>query len=294
MVEYPSWSRRLFVVFNYAFMIGLGLLCVLPLVHVLAISFSSSAVVAAGAVKLWPVDFTLKAYQYVLSKPEFLESLGVTLKRVLIGVPLNVCLSVMLAYPLSKSVAVFRFRTFYAWALVFTMLFSGGLIPTYMTVQRTGLIDSLWSLVIPGAVPVFSVILLLNFFRGLPKELEEAGLIDGAGHWTIMWKIYMPLSLPAIATITLFATVHHWNSWFDGILYMNSPTGYPLQSYLRTIVIDIDLDLLQTMDQELIQEVSNRTNKAAQIFLGALPVLLAYPLLQRFFMKGIVMGSVKE
>ncbi|MNR21163.1 Inner membrane ABC transporter permease protein YcjP [compost metagenome] len=154
--------------------------------------------------------------------------------------------------------------------------------------------DTIWALVLPTAVPVFNVILLLNFFRSLPKELEEAAFIDGAGHWTTAWRIYVPLSLPALATTTLFATVSHWNSWFDGLIFMNSAEHYPLQSYLQTIVVQQDITKMAATDLSQLLNINEQTAKAAQIFLGALPILLVYPFLQRFFIKGIVMGSVKE
>jgi putative aldouronate transport system permease protein len=294
MVESPSLSRRIFIFFNYTFLISLSLLCILPLIHVFAMSLSSNAAVAAGYVKLWPVDFTTKSYEFVLAKPEFLSSIIMSVKRVLLGVPINILLSIMIAYPLSKEVTAFPARTLYAWVFVFTMLFHGGLIPTYITVKETGLLDSILALVLPNAINVFLVILLLNFFRGLPKELEEAAFMDGAGHWVVLWRIFVPLSVPAIATITLFSAVGHWNSWFDGIIFMNSPENYPLQSYLRTVVIELDSSLINSQELEILEVVSDRTSRAAQIFLGALPILIVYPFLQRYFMKGIVLGSVKE
>lgn len=294
MLEHYTVSRRVFLGFNYVFLTCLGIICILPIIHVLAISFSSSAAAQAGYVKLWPVQFTLSSYDYVMHKPAFFKSILVTLKRVGLGIPTNMLLTVLIAYPLSKEAKKFPMRTFYAWVFVVTILFSGGLIPLYMTVKATHILDSVWAMVLPGAVPVFNVILLLNFFRGLPKELEEAAFIDGAGHWTTLWRIFLPLSLPALATITLFATVNHWNSWFDGLIFMNSPDHYPLQSYLQTVVINRDLTLMSSADMKSLTEVNDRTAKAAQIFLGALPILLVYPFLQRFFMKGIVLGSVKE
>ncbi|MBW7452937.1 carbohydrate ABC transporter permease [Paenibacillus sepulcri] len=278
---------------NHTFLIGLSLLCIFPLLHVLAISFSSS--LSVGEVFLWPVDFTTDAYKYVLDKPDFLKSVLVTIKRVLLGVPFNMLMVILLAYPLSKDSRAFPMRTLYAWFLVFTILFNGGLIPNYLAVRYTGLLDSVWALVLPSAVPVFNVLLLLNFFRNLPKELEEAALIDGAGHFATLIRVYLPLSLPALATITLFSTVNHWNAWFDGMIYMNSPLHFPLQTYLRTIVIELDFTSLGSEDVlNLMNSVSERTTRAAQIFLGALPILLVYPFLQRFFIKGIVLGSVKE
>lgn len=294
MLEHYTFSRRLFLYANYVFLACLGIVCILPIIHVLALSFSSSAAAQAGYVKLWPVQFTLSSYDFVTHKPAFFRSILVTLKRVIIGVPFNMLLTVLIAYPLSKETKKFPMRTLYAWIFVVTILFGGGLIPLYMTVKYTGIMDSIWAMVLPGAVPVFNVILLLNFFRGLPKELEEAAFMDGAGHWTTLWRIFLPLSLPALATITLFATVGHWNAWFDGIIYMNSPDHYPLQSYLQTVVINRDLSLMSSSDMKSLAEVNDRTAKAAQIFLGALPILCVYPFLQRFFMKGIVLGSVKE
>ncbi|BBH18718.1 protein LplC [Paenibacillus baekrokdamisoli] len=294
MVEHATLGRKIFVSFNYTLLSVLSILCLLPLIHVLAVSFSSSSAATAGLVKLWPVGFTMSSYDFVLAKPAFLKSIGVSLQRVAIGVTVNMLLTILIAYPLSKEVSKFPYRTAYVWIFVVTILFQGGLIPLYMMVSYTAIRDTIWAMVLPSAVPVFNVVLLLNFFRGLPKELEEAAFIDGAGHWTTLWRVIVPLSAPALATITLFATVGHWNSWFDGLIFMDSPKHYPLQSYLQTVVINRDLSLVSSADMKALAEVSDRTAKAAQIFLGALPILLVYPFLQRFFMKGIVLGSVKE
>lgn len=290
MVERTGFSTRLLMAGTYALLAILSLLCVLPMVHILAVSFSGSAPATAGLVKFWPVQFTLSSYEYVLNKPEFFRAFGVSLQRIALGVSLNIGLAILIAYPLSKEVKAFRARTFYTWIFVFTMLFHGGLIPSFLTVKATGLLDTIWALVLPGAVPVFLVILLLNFFRGIPRELEEAAFMDGAGHWTTLWRVYVPLSLPALATITLFSTVNHWNAWFDGFIYMNRPEHMPLQTYLRSVVIDRDTSLFNLPE---LQEVTDRTSIAAQVFLGALPILLVYPFLQRFFIKGMVLGSVK-
>ena len=288
-----SMGYRIFNIFNITLLVSLAFMCLFPLIHVLAISFSSSNAAGAGLVKMWPVDFTTKAYEFILKKPAFLQSIVVTLERVLLGTIVNMVLTLLVAYPLSKESRDFRFRTAYAWIFVFTILFSGGLIPWYMTIKWTGILDTIWALVLPGAVPVFNVILLLNFFRGLPRELEEAASIDGASHWTIMWRIYVPLSLPAMATIMLFAIVGHWNSWFDGLILMKSQHMYPLSTYLQTVLARIDLTSMSGKDIEDLAEVSERTAKAAQVFLGALPIIAVYPFLQKYFLKGIVLGSVK-
>jgi putative aldouronate transport system permease protein len=266
----------------------------MPIIHILAISFSSGSAAAAGKVALWPIEFTTAAYENVFGKPEYLQAFWVSIQRVILGTIISMLLTIITAYPLSKDSQQFRLRTFYAWVFVFTILFSGGLIPTYLTVKALGMIDTIWALVLPGAVAVFNVILLLNFYRNLPKELEESSRIDGAGHFTTLWKIYVPLSLPALATTGLFTMVGHWNSWFDGMIYMNHPENYPLQTFLQTVIIKLDFRFIKAENVELMIKLSDRTSKAAQIFVAAFPILIVYPFMQRFFIKGIVMGSVKE
>ncbi|WP_163875290.1 carbohydrate ABC transporter permease [Paenibacillus favisporus] len=290
----PSFRRRAFLVSNLLFLVLVSLLCLMPIIHILAISFSSGSAAAAGKVALWPVEFTTAAYDNVFGKPEYLRAFGVSIERVVAGTALSMLLTIVTAYPLSKDRNAFRLRTVYAWIFVFTILFNGGLIPTYLTIKSLGLIDSLGALVLPAAINVFNVILLLNFYRNLPKELEDASRIDGAGHFATLWKIYVPLSLPALATTGLFTMVGHWNSWFDGMLYMNHPENYPLQTFLQTVIIKMDFRFIKSENVELMLQLSDRTSRAAQIFVAAFPILIVYPFLQRFFIKGIVMGSVKE
>lgn len=288
-----SVGSKVFTVINTLVLIALGLICVLPLVNVFAISVSSNAAVTAGKVSFWPVDFTLSSYKYVAERAAFWRSMGVTLLRCLLGVSLNVFLCVITAYPLSKKNTNFRWRTVYAWFFFLTMLINGGLIPSFMTIKSLNLLGTIWALVLPGAVPVFSVVLMLNFFREIPEELEEAAIVDGASQWQILAKIYIPISKASMATICLFALVYHWNSWFDGIIYMNRPEQYPLQSYLNTIIIEAENVTSGAMDWQMMSVISDRTVKCAQIFLSTLPIIAVYPFLQRYFVKGMVMGSVK-
>lgn len=269
-------------------------LCILPFIHIIAVSLSSRTAAAAGKVTFWPVDFTFAAYQFVFRRAAFWKAFLVTFQRIALAVPISMTLLCLTAYPLSKEPKAFRLRTVFVWIFFFAMLFSGGLIPRYLVVKGVGLIDSIWALVWPVAMNVFNMILLLNFFRQVPKALEEAAYMDGAGHWTILWRIFVPLSLPAIATLTLFTLVAHWNAWFDGLIYMNSPDNYPLQTFLRSVVIQRDMTKLRLEEIELVAELSSRTLKSAQIMLGAIPILMAYPFLQRYFVKGITLGSVKE
>lgn len=289
---YKTTSYRIFNAFNVTFLVLLAVLCVIPLIHVMAVSFSSKAAADANMVGLWPVDFTLEAYKKTVRNPVFLHSIWVSVQRTVIGTALTLLLAFLAAYPLSKESAVFKSRTFYSWIFVFTMIFNGGLVPFYIVIQKLGLVNTFWVLIIPGAVNVWLTILLLNFFRGIPKELEEAALIDGAGHFRTLFHIYLPVSLPALATLTLFSMVFHWNSWFDGLLYLSNSRDYPLATFLQTVIIQRDMSSM-SFDPKEMELISQKTVKAAQIFIGALPVLIVYPFLQKFFVKGLVLGSVK-
>jgi len=293
MAYHNSRLRKLFLLGNALLLSAITFLCIVPFIHLLAVSLSSNTAAMAAEVKLWPVGFTLDAYAYLGQKPEFFRSLWVTVQRVVLGTALNMLLVVLCAYPLSKEPRQFRFRTGYVWFFAVTMFFGGGLIPTYIIVKETGLMNSLWALILPGALNVWHLVLLLNFFRNTPKEMEEAGLIDGAGHWRLLWSIYLPVSGPALATVFLFTIVGHWNAWFDGILYMNSPSNYPLQTYLSTLVTSLSKVSITVDDLSQLQNLSDKTLRTAQIFLGALPIMLVYPFLQKHFTKGITIGSVK-
>ncbi|MFD0959207.1 carbohydrate ABC transporter permease [Paenibacillus chungangensis] len=294
MIYKASLGRKLFTATNVSILVAVMLLGILPFIHLLAISLSSNSAAMAAEVTLWPIGFTMEAYYYLSQKIEFFRSLGVSVQRVVIGTALNMLLTVMTAYPLSKRNELFRFRTLYVWFFAITMFFGGGLIPTYIVIKETGLIDSIWALVLPSALNVWYTVMLLNFFRNLPRDMEEAATIDGASQWAILWRIYLPVSLPSLATITLFTVVGHWNSWFDGILYMNSPENYPLQSYLSTLITSMNKNMISLDDLNALQNVSEKTLRTAQIFLGALPIMLVYPFLQKYFIKGITVGSVKE
>jgi putative aldouronate transport system permease protein len=247
----------------------------------------------AGQVGLWPKAFTVDAYKYIATRVEFWRAMGVTLRRVVLGLVVNSILTVLCAYPLSKTAHRFPQRKYFVAFFLWAMLFSGGLIPTYMTVYRTGIMGTIWALVLPGAVPLFNVIVLLNFFRDIPGEIEEAAFIDGAGHWTVLSRIYLPLSTAALATVTLFVVIGHWNAWFDGLIYNNRPESYPLQSYMQTVLVALDFSRLNFNEILRMAQISDRTIKASQVFLGCMPVLLVYPFLQRYFTKGLVLGSVK-
>ena len=288
-------GRKVFLAVDVIVILLLCLICMVPLLNLLAYSFSASQPIIENKVFLWPKEFTLKAYQYVLESKEFWSSVSVSVKRVLLGVPLNTLLTILVAYPLSKDERQFKARKYYVAYMLTVMLFNGGLMPTYYIVSKTKLIDTVWALIIPGAVPIFNCIVLMDFFRGIPSELEESAKLDGASQWQILWRIFIPISKPSLATIILFSLINHWNSWFDGLIYSNHTTNYPLQSYLQTLVTSTTEILAQGDVKAIAKLVDiNDTNmKAAQIFISVIPLMLIYPFLQKYFTTGLTMGSVK-
>lgn len=295
MKDYASPARKVFFVFNYLILSILVCLCILPFIHLLAMSFSGSAAVAAGRVGLWPIDPTLSAYEFCLKGGRFLKSLWISFQRVVLGGGLNMILIVLTAYPLSKNKKELFGRNIYMFFFFLTMIINGGMIPTYILVMKMGLLNSIWSLVLPGCVNVYNMIIMMNFIRGLPKEIEEAALVDGCAPIRCLFSIMLPLLTPSLATVGLFSIVNHWNDWFSGFIYMQDIMKYPLQTYLRTITIDFE-SIIRTAGSDYAQILSMmnaRTGRAAQLFLGALPVLIVYPFLQKYFTTGLVLGSVK-
>jgi putative aldouronate transport system permease protein len=281
---------------DVAITVGLLLLAstsLLPLVNTLAISLSSKAAVSGGLVSLWPVGFTLSAYEYIINDTSFWRAFGVSLWRVGVGGFLNLALTVITAFPLSRTTKAFPARTVFMWLLVIGMILSVGIVPWYITISNYGLIDSLWALVLPTALPIWNVIIMMNFFRNIPKELDEAARIDGANPWQLLWHVYLPVSLPALATVTLFSLVGHWNSFFDGLILMNDPANYPLQTYIQQLVI-AQRSALSGGQAELLGRLSNNTLNAAKLFIAMIPILMVYPFLQRYFIRGIMLGAVKE
>ncbi|NRF95659.1 carbohydrate ABC transporter permease [Paenibacillus frigoriresistens] len=294
-----SIPRKIFLVSNSIFLLIVAFVCIAPFINLLAVSFSDKTAVAAGEVTFFPVGFTTISYEFITNSSKFFMSLLISIKRVALGVPINLLLIILTAYPLSKSTKDFRTRSIFSWFFVITILFNAGLIPTYMVVKSTGLMNSIWALVLPGALPVFSMLVVMNYMRSLPKELLEASYIDGASHVQTLIRVVLPISAPTIATVTLFSFVDHWNSWFDGMIYMNKIQNYPLQTYLQTVVVNPEEFIRNNTDlsgnlSKYLSMVSARTTGAAQMFLAMIPILCIYPYLQKYFTTGLVMGSVKE
>lgn len=292
----PTKGQKIFAIFNYILLTLLALLCLLPMLNILALSFSSRNMVNAGVVTLIPKEFTLSSYAYMLQKSGLMQALFVTVKRLVLGVTVNLVMTILVAYPLSKSPKHFKSRKFYVAFFLITMIFNGGIIPTYLVIKEMKMLDTVWALILPNSVTMFYVLLMLNFFRGIPEEIEEAAIVDGAGWLRILLKIYLPLSLPSLATVTLFIIVGHWNEWFDGMIYNNHTDNYPLMTFLQYHVLNFktsDLRPEQIAANPSLADLEGRSIKSAGIVLCTLPVLVFYPFLQKYFVTGITVGSVK-
>jgi ABC-type glycerol-3-phosphate transport system permease component len=281
-----------------AVLIVITLSCLVPILNTCAISFSDKASAAMGRVFIWPVNFNTVAYEAIFKEKQFFLSFLVSVNRVLLGGIINVLLTILMAYPLSKDQQSFRAKNIYMWFVIFTMLFNGGLIPTYLVVAKLELIDSIWALVLPGAVPVFSVIILVKYFQTtIPPSLEEAALIDGANPFYILWHIFVPLAKPCIAIVALFSVVGHWNAFFDGLIYINTAAKQPLQTYIQSMIFSVDLQsMLNMKPQEIVKqmELSGLTFNSAKLLVAMLPLLAIYPFLQKYFISGMLLGAVKE
>ena len=291
-MAYSSFGRNFFLFLNTGICIFVALLCLAPLVHILAISLSSKDPIIAGEVSFFPVKFTIDNFSYVTKENAFYTAFGVSVIRTIIALVVQLSMTILASYPISLGLRRFHARSFYVWFFLIAVLFSGGLIPTYLVVLNTGLINSIWSLILPGAVPLFYVILMQNFMKALPDEIAESAALDGAGHLRILVRIILPLCQVSIATISLFIVVNNWNAWFDGMLYINDHHKFPLQTYLRTVVVMPDPTQFRDA-RDLAQLVAQGGTDAAKIFLAILPIMLVYPFAQKHFVKGIVLGSVK-
>lgn len=275
-------------------MLWIALIAVaVPLVYIVASSFSSPSAVSAGRVLLWPVEPSLRAYQEALGDPAILRGYLNSFIYAVGGTLISVTLTIAIAYPLSRS--TFFGRNLIMSLLIFTMLFSGGLIPTYLVVQDLHMLDTRWAMVIPSAIGVWQVIIARTFFRStIPDELYEAATLDGASDLRFLWSVVLPLSKPVIAVIALMYAIFQWNSYFDALVYLKDPSLYPLQIVLRNVLIlnssTADAtDLAQQLEQKQLAEVL----KYALIVISTLPVLVIYPFVARHFTKGVMIGAVK-
>ena len=286
-------SEKIARVIITIFLILLSMLCVLPMIYELAVSLSTNDYVTAGKVTFWPVGFTLHSYEYVLSYSSFWRSMLISFERLGLTWGMSMVVTVLTAYPLAHSKERLYGRNVIAWFFFIPMIFNGGLIPTYMVINTLGLIGTIWALVLPSLVVTFHVLLVMNFIRSLPGELEEAAMIDGANPIQILLRVILPVLTPCLATITVYISLGTWNEWFNGIIYMNKPTQYPLMSYLRSTVLIQNASDLSPEQQQRLASIGNETFQAAQLFIATVPMLIIYPFLQKYFTQGLVLGSVK-
>ncbi|MCU6707843.1 carbohydrate ABC transporter permease [Paenibacillus sp. J5C_2022] len=293
--RFASSSRRgdiAFTIGNYSLISFFVFICVFPFLNQFATAFSGEYAIQTGQVFIWPVDFQLDAMKAVLIDNIIFRSLLVTVFLAVAGTLLNLLFTVITAYPLSRRdlkgrVPVINF-------ILITMLFSGGMIPSFLLVKELGMLDTLWALIVPGLVNAFYVFIMMSFFRSLPEEIRESATVDGCGNIRFIMLFVLPLSKAALATIGLFYAVSHWNSYFSAVLYIDNPDLYPLQVKLRNILLLSQMDTsMETLQEEFGLELIQESLKAATIVYSTVPILFIYPWLQKYFVKGVMIGSVK-
>lgn len=290
MVEDRTIGGRIFSAVNFTLLALITLITVLPFVHVVAGSFTTSAEIAANKFVLIPKVWSLEAYKFIFSTDTIFRAMGVSIGVTLIGTLFSMFITALMAYGLSRR--DLDGRNVFNFLVVFTMLFHGGMIPTFLVVKELGLIDSYAALILPSAISAFNMIILKNFFQNIPEGLEESAKIDGCNDFGILFRIVLPLSLPAIATISLFYAVTYWNTYMTAILYLDNSAKWPIQVLLRQIVV-----LASGMDYSSSLDATNpppdQTIKMAVIVVATLPILMVYPFLQKHFAKGAMLGSMK-
>ncbi|MBB5326359.1 putative aldouronate transport system permease protein [Anoxybacillus tepidamans] len=297
--RYVSWGDVVFDVCNYSFMVFLCIVMIYPMLNTLAISLNDANDAMKGGIYLWPREFTLYNYQYVLKENTLLNALLISVLRTVLGTGISVFCTAMVAYVISRK--EFVFRKFVTIAFILTMYFNGGLIPTYLLMRDLHLIGTFWVYIIPGIIGVFNLIVIRSFIEGLPNSLIESARIDGAGEFKIFFKIVLPLSLPVLATVSLFVAVYQWNSWFDVFLYNSSnPNLSTLQYELMKILQNTNATMSGKTAADAFANAQADANtvtpasiRATMTIIASVPIILVYPFLQKYFIKGLTLGGVK-
>ena len=295
----PTKGQRIFAIFNYILLTLLALLCLLPMLNIVALSFSSRNMVNAGAVTFLPKEFTISSYLYMLQKSGLIPALLVTVKRLVIGVVLNLIMTISVAYPLSKSEKHFKSRKFYVAFFLITMIFNGGIIPTYLVIKQFHMLDTIWALILPLACSSFSVTICRTFFRvTVPDALIEAAKIDGAGQFRIWSSIVLPISKPVMATIGMFAAFGYWNDWVQASLYIQDKNLQTLQSLLNNIQKNIEYIANNPYGGLSLQQykmgMPTESVRMAIAIVIIVPIACTYPFFQKYFISGLTIGGVKE
>ena len=279
-------GRIVFIVINTTLLILLAVVTLYPFLYVTAASFSDRMFILRGDIGIIPKGFNVNAYKNVFKYHLLWRSYGNTIFYVILGTSINMLLTVLGAYPLSRK--QFKGRRFFSFMLVFTMWFNAGMIPTFLVVRGMGLYNTFWALVLPNAISTYNLIVVRTFFDNIPAEMEEAALIDGGNDFQVLMKVILPLSVPVLMTITLFYLVGHWNAFMPALLYLRSEELYPLQMILRKIVLQSLVDEENLEDQVLAESV-----KYSTIVVATVPILCVYPFIQRYFVTGVMIGAVK-
>ena len=274
---------------NWTFLIIAAFICILPFYYVITVSFSDPTSVKSGELLLYPRGFSLDAYRVILKQKTFYNAFMVTVVRTLLGTAIGLSLQCMVAYPLSRKTMIGR--RFFMLFVIFTMLFNGGIIPTYLIVRYTGILNTIWAMVIPDAISAWNVIIIVSFFMTIPDSIIESAKIDGANDISIFTRLVIPLSTPVIMTITLFIAVSNWNSLMDAVIYINKSSLKPLQVYLMSLVMRSDMANMLGSQSE--QDLPTLSIQTAAIFTATLPILVMYPFIQRYFIKGVMIGAIK-
>jgi putative aldouronate transport system permease protein len=290
--HYNSLSGKIFDVFNYVLLGILGIITVVPFIYIIGASFATEAEITARSFFLIPRDISISAYQFIFSTGTLIRSIGISVYVTVLGTLVNLFFTFTMAYSLSRK--GLWGRNFVMNLVIFSMLFGGGMIPTFIVVKELGLLNSYWALMLPGAIGAFYLIIVKNFFQALPEGLEEAAKIDGCSELGVLWKIVLPLSKPVIATFALFYAVGHWNNFFQALLYIQDHAKWPLQVMLRQIVMlsQGGVGDMSSMQDEFVQP-PEQSVKMAVIVVGTIPILIVYPFLQKHFAKGMLLGSIK-
>ncbi len=286
-----SLSRNLFLAFDVLVMSLFAIVCLYPMVYVVLASFSDSgALMAHEGLLLKPLGFNVEAYKAVAKNPNILNGYMNTIFVLVVGVLVNLFMTALAAYFLSRKNVMFKKPIMIM--MIFTMYFSGGMIPQYLNVRDLGLYDSLWSLIIPVAISTYNMIILRTNFESIPESLEEAAFLDGATHMQILWHVILPLSKAAMAVMVLYYGVAHWNSWFTASIYLQDTRKHPLQMVLRGILIQNDTASMGDGNMVDAQSIGESI-KYAIIVVATVPILVVYPLIQKYFAKGVMIGAVK-
>ncbi len=279
-----DWSMFLIILFT-------SIICLLPLIYIFAVSFSSNVAITAREVLLWPVDFTIESYKAVLSDSSMLNAMVFTIWITIVGTVLSMIMTILAAYPLTKK--NLKGRSFFLIVIVITMYFSGGMIPDYILVKSLNMIDTPWALIIPYCLSAFNMIILKTFFSGLPESLEESAYLDGASHLTILIKIVIPLSTPVLATLALFYAVGRWNGFQDALIYISKQEYFPLQMKLYQLIYNNQMSEIAQQEGSSTTQLAPESLKAAAVMFATVPILLVYPWLQRYFISGVMIGAIK-